>query len=69
MKDHEWRVQRRRGYCNQLCGCSKFRPDTNQPRPINKLLGRQLYGKEPRELKRLMTPEEAKRRIKDEEEA
>jgi hypothetical protein len=66
IKDHEWRVQRRRGHCNRQCGCAKFRPDTDQPKPENRLLGRTLYGKPSHEKHRLMTPDDLKRRIKDE---
>jgi hypothetical protein len=40
--EHEWRVQRFRGYClrRRECGCTKYRPDVETPMPANSFVGR-----------------------------
>ena len=44
-QQHEWHVQRRRGWCllRKMCGRTKYRPSTNTPKPTSAVIGRMIY--------------------------
>lgn len=51
MSEHEWIIERMKGQCKfrsecghgEQPGCTKYRPMTEQPAPLNKTIGRMLY--------------------------
>jgi hypothetical protein len=42
-ESHEWKVARRRGRCP--IGGMKYRPRTDKPKPVSKVIGRAIYKK------------------------
>lgn len=42
--DHYWRIERLRGQCMQRrCDCVKYVPLSDQPKPLNRFVGKLLY--------------------------